>query len=97
MFGENKIQEAEGKISEIGRENIEWHLIGHLQSNKVRKAVKLFDVIHTVDSIELADRLERISIEENRADLGIFVQVDLAGEETKNGIKEEDYLSSWNF
>ncbi len=90
VFGENKIQEAEGKISEIGRENIEWHLIGHLQSNKVRKAVKLFDVIHTVDSIELADRLERISIEENRADLGIFVQVDLAGEETKNGIKEED-------
>src|SRR5687768_9498793 len=45
VFGEKKVQEAEGKILEIGRENAEWHLIGHLQSNKARKAVKLFDVI----------------------------------------------------
>ncbi len=52
VFGENKVQEAEGKILEIGRDKVEWHLIGHLQSNKVRRAVKLFDVIHTLDSIE---------------------------------------------
>lgn len=90
IFGENKVQEAEGKIVEIGREGIEWHLIGHLQSNKARKAVKLFDVIHTIDSIELAERLERICREEGHAELQVFVQVDLAGEETKNGIKEED-------
>lgn len=90
VFGENKVQEAEGKIAEIGREGIEWHLIGHLQSNKARKAVKIFDVIHTVDSIELAERLERICIEEERAELKIFVQVDLADEETKNGIKADD-------
>lgn len=88
VFGENKVQEAEGKIAEIP--GVEWHLIGHLQSNKARKAVKLFDVIQTVDSIELASRLERICNEEGRAELKIFVQVDLAGEETKNGIKEED-------
>lgn len=88
VFGENKVQEAEGKIAEI--ENVEWHLIGHLQSNKARKAVKIFDVIHTVDSIELAERLERICIEEGRAELKVFVQVDFAGEETKNGIKEDD-------
>jgi pyridoxal phosphate enzyme (YggS family) len=90
VFGENKVQEAEDKITEIGREGIEWHLIGHLQSNKARKAVKLFDVIHTVDSIELAKRLERICLEEGREGLKVFVQVDLADEETKNGIKEED-------
>ena len=90
VFGENKVQEAEGKIAEIGREKAEWHLIGHLQSNKARKAVKLFDVIHTLDSVELAEKLERICIEENRASLSVFAQIDLANEATKNGIKEED-------
>ena len=95
VFGENKVQEAEGKIAEI--ENVEWHLIGHLQSNKARKAVKLFDVIQTVDSIELAERLERICLEEGRDELKVFVQVDLAGEETKNGIKEEDLPSLLGF
>jgi len=88
IFGENKVQEAETKIAEI--EGIEWHLIGHLQSNKVRKAVKLFDVIQTVDSIELAERLERICQEEGREELKIFVQVDLGRETTKNGVREED-------
>lgn len=90
VFGENKVQEAESKILEIGREKAEWHLIGNLQSNKARKAVKLFDVIHTLDSIELAERLERICIEENRASLSVFIQVDLAGEATKSGINESD-------
>jgi pyridoxal phosphate enzyme (YggS family) len=90
VFGENKIQEAEGKIIELGRENLEWHLIGHLQSNKARKAVKLFDVIHTLDSIELAERLERICIEENSDSLSILIEVDLAGEATKNGVGEND-------
>jgi PLP dependent protein len=90
VFGENKVQEAEGKIAEIGREKAEWHLIGHLQSNKARKAVGLFDVIHSVDSLELAERLERICVEENRHALSVFVQVDLASEATKNGVKEAD-------
>jgi PLP dependent protein len=90
VFGENKVQEAEGKIESIGRENIEWHLIGHLQSNKARKAVKLFDVIHTLDSIELAERLERICIEENRESLSVLIEVDLAREATKNGVSESD-------
>lgn len=90
IFGENKIQEAETKILEIGREKAEWHLIGHLQSNKARKAVKLFDFIHSLDSVELAERLERICIEEGRADLSVLIQVDLAGEQTKSGISEKD-------
>jgi len=90
VFGENKVQEAEGKIEELRRENLEWHLIGHLQSNKARRAVKLFDVIQTLDSIELAERLERICIEENRASLSVLMQVDLANEATKNGVDEKD-------
>jgi pyridoxal phosphate enzyme (YggS family) len=90
IFGENKVQEAEGKILEIGRDSAEWHLIGHLQSNKARKAVQLFDVIHSLDSIELAERLERICIEDGRDKLPVLIQVDLAGEETKSGINESD-------
>jgi pyridoxal phosphate enzyme (YggS family) len=89
-FGENKIQEAEGKIAALGRENLKWHLIGHLQSNKARKAVQLFDVIESLDSLELATRLERICLEEAREQLDVFVQVDLAGEDTKTGIAEKD-------
>ncbi len=90
VFGENKVQEGESKIVEIGRNAAEWHLIGHLQSNKARKAVQLFHVIQSVDSLELAERLERICIEEGRDALSVFVQVDLAGEETKSGIAEAD-------
>ena len=89
-FGENKVQEGESKILEIGREAVEWHLIGHLQSNKARKAVQLFDVIHSVDSIDIAKRLERICGEEGREKLSVLVQVDLAGEETKSGIPETE-------
>lgn len=92
-FGENRVQEAEGKIPELGREGVEWHLIGHLQSNKARKAIQLFDVIHSVDSVELAERLERICIEEGREALSVLIQVDLAGEETKSGIQESDLPS----
>jgi len=88
ILGENKVREAEGKIVEIGRGSAEWHLIGHLQSNKARKAVQLFGVIQSVDSVELAERLERICLEEGRKDLSVFVHVDLAGEATKSGISE---------
>ena len=90
VFGENKVQEAEGKIVEIGRDAVEWHLIGHLQSNKARKAVQLFDVIHSVDSVDLARRLERICEELQRETLSVLVQVDLAGEVTKSGISESE-------
>ena len=100
VFGENKVQEAESKIAEIGRDAAEWHLIGHLQSNKARKAVQLFDVIQSLDSLELAERLERICGEEGRDELRVFIEVDLAGEQTKAGIPENeldglvDYLRS---
>lgn len=90
VLGENKVQEAEGKILELGRDAAEWHLIGHLQSNKARKAVQLFDVIHSVDSADLAERLERICGEEGRQMLSVLVQVDLAREATKSGIPESE-------
>jgi pyridoxal phosphate enzyme (YggS family) len=89
-FGENKVQEGESKILAIGRNTAEWHLIGHLQSNKARKAVQLFDVIHSVDSKNLAQRLERTCVEDGRESLPVLIQVDLAGEETKSGIAESD-------
>ncbi|MGH9818591.1 MAG: YggS family pyridoxal phosphate-dependent enzyme [Pyrinomonadaceae bacterium] len=88
VFGENKVQEAESKILDVGRDAAEWHLIGHLQSNKARKAVQLFDVIQSVDSLDLAQRLERICEEEGRDKLSVFVQVDLGRETTKTGIAE---------
>lgn len=90
VFGENKVQEGESKILEIGRNAAEWHLIGHLQSNKARKAVQLFDVIHSLDSIELARRMERICEEEGRGRLPVLIQADLAGEETKSGVPVDD-------
>src|SRR5690242_10725482 len=56
-LGENRVQEAEQKILEVGRTMARWHLVGHLQANKARRAVQLFDVIHSLDSLELARRL----------------------------------------
>lgn len=89
-LGENRVQEAEGKIAEIGQGAARWHLIGPLQANKARRAVKLFEVIHTLDSIELAQRLERLCVDENRAELSVLIQLSLANEATKSGILESD-------
>ena len=87
-LGENRVQEADEKIEEIGESGearARWHLIGHLQSNKARRAVKLFDMIHTVDSVALVERLERVCEEEHRAELRVLVQLSLAGEAAKAG------------
>jgi PLP dependent protein len=89
-FGENRVQEAEDKIPIVGREAARWHLIGHLQSNKARKAVELFDMTHSLDSVALAQRLDRICIELDRGTLPVLIQVDLGHEATKTGIEEKD-------
>ena len=89
-FGENRVQEAEGKIAEIGREKVRWHLVGHLQANKARRAVSLFDVIHSIDTLELAKRLDRLCVEESRDTLPVLIQVDLGHEETKSGVDESE-------
>jgi len=85
-LGENRVQEAEQKITELGREGVRWHLVGHLQTNKARRAVQLFDVIHSLDSVGLAERLDRLCAEEGKQSLDVLVQIDLGGEKTKTGI-----------
>jgi PLP dependent protein len=85
-LGENRVQEAEGKILELGRKAARWHLVGHLQANKARRAVSLFDVIHSLDSASLAQRLDRLCAAEGREELPVFIQVDLGGEASKTGI-----------
>lgn len=85
-LGENRVQEAEIKINEIGRDAVRWHLVGHLQTNKARRAVELFDVIHSVDSVALVEKLERLCVETERRELQVLVQIDLAGEQTKSGV-----------
>ena len=84
-FGENRVQEAETKIPYI-RETLEleWHLVGHLQSNKAKRAAELFDVIHSLDSVKLAEKLNQASLELGKT-LSVLLQVDLGGEETKFG------------
>ncbi len=84
-LGENRVQEAEGKIVEIGREAARWHLVGHLQENKARRAVELFDVIHSLDSVSLAKRLDRLCVTQGRPALSVLVQINLSGEQTKTG------------
>jgi PLP dependent protein len=84
-LGENRVQEADAKITELGRESARWHLIGHLQANKARRAVALFDLIHSVDSVALAQRLDRLCAQQEREVLPVLIQVDLAGEATKSG------------
>jgi hypothetical protein len=89
-FGENRVQEAESKARELEAlraEGLKWHLVGHLQANKVRKAVDLFDQIHSLDGAELGEKLDRVGAERGRA-VRALVQVDLAGEATKHGIDE---------
>jgi pyridoxal phosphate enzyme (YggS family) len=83
-FGENKVQEALQKISETADIQVRWHLIGHLQSNKAKKAAGPFACIHSIDSIELLARLDAAAAGEG-ASPEILVQVDLAGEATKFG------------
>jgi len=92
IFGENKVQEAESKIATLGdlaAQGARFHLVGHLQGNKARKAAALFDCVHSVDSPDLARRLAAAAAEGGGV-LQVLVQVDLAGEETKHGVAEKE-------
>ncbi len=88
-LGENKVQEALLKQKATASLEATWHLIGHLQSNKVRKAAQAFDWIHSVDSVDLLRRLDRAAIECGRSPQ-LLIQVDLAGEATKQGAEETE-------
>ncbi len=89
-FGENRVQEAEGKINALrGGARIEWHLVGHLQTNKARRAAELFDVIHSVDSVRLAHKLNEAALALGRT-LDALLEVKLGEEETKSGADRND-------
>lgn len=87
LIGENRIQEAQGKRVGWPPDNkTPWHLIGHLQRNKARKALEIFDAIESVDSQGLARMLDRILTEVGRSGYPIFIEVNMSGELSKNGI-----------
>jgi pyridoxal phosphate enzyme (YggS family) len=93
VFGENRVQEAKRKITgdelQTLCERIEWHLIGHLQKNKTKDAVRLFELIHSVDSLSLAEELDRQAGKTGKLQR-VLVQVKLSEEETKYGADESE-------
>mgnify|MGYP001366988410 CR=1 FL=1 len=97
-YGENKVQEAIEKWTEIRKnnQNLKLHMIGKLQSNKVKQAVKIFDYIHSVDSIKLAKKI-KTEQEEVGKNLGIFLQVNLGDEVQKNGVNKSNLNELVNF
>ncbi len=88
VFGENYVQEARSKIGAITGTHVSWHMIGHLQRNKAKEAVRLFDVIHTVDSKRLAEDLDKYARDAGKT-LRVLVQVNVSGEPTKSGVAPE--------
>lgn len=83
LFGENRVQEAKEKIEALGSE-ARWHMVGHLQTNKAKDAAQLFELIHSVDSLHLAEELDR-RCQQLGVIKDILVQVNISGEETKHG------------
>ena len=88
-FGENRVQEALQKIASGTDLDIRWHLLGHLQTNKARKAGPAFATIHSVDSVELLQKIDAAAAEAGHTP-ELLIQVDLAGEATKFGVPPED-------
>ena len=97
-FGENKVQEADSKWSQIKKEkkNLKLHMVGKLQSNKAKKAVEIFDYIHSLDSQKLADVLSKSQTEKNKS-INYFIQVNIGNELQKSGIQynEADQFYSY--
>ena len=97
-FGENKVQEADAKWSEIKKknDNLKLHMVGKLQSNKAKKAVELFDYIHSLDSQKLADVLAKSQVAVNKS-LKYFIQVNIGNEEQKSGIRYNEVDAFYNY
>ena len=89
ILGENYVQEAREKINALSSHDISWHFIGHLQSNKAKFAVRLFDLIHSVDSLKLAREINKQAAKAAKRQ-DILVQVNIAGETTKSGIPKAE-------
>jgi PLP dependent protein len=92
IIGENKIQETEFKKFVVEDLPLEWHLIGHLQSNKAKRAVQIYDCIQSVDSIKLAERLHKLAIE-NEKKLKILLEINTSGEPHKYGVSLTDAIN----
>lgn len=90
-FGENKVQELTDKIEQVGRE-LNWHLIGHLQTNKVKYVVGKVAMIHSVDSYHLAEAISRESVKKG-VETDILIEVNIASEESKFGVNPNDCVS----
>ena len=91
IIGENRIQEAEAKFKDI-TEPVEKHLVGHLQTNKAKKAVELFGFIQSVDSVRIAEEISKRTLEKAKV-MNVLVEVNTSGEETKFGIEPEQAFS----
>ncbi len=89
IFGENRVQEAKQKIEKVTGFNLEWHLVGHLQTNKTKEAVRLFTLIHSLDSEKLAIVINREAEKIGKIQR-VLIQVKLSEEETKYGVNEEE-------
>lgn len=90
-FGENRLQDTEDKLEVLGDEHITWHMFGHLQRNKVKKALKLFELIHSVESLRLAKEINKEAIKlEKRAK--ILIEFNVSGEEAKYGLKPDEAI-----
>ncbi|TAM84641.1 MAG: YggS family pyridoxal phosphate-dependent enzyme [Acidobacteria bacterium] len=90
-FGENRVQEAAAKRHELEDLDIIWHLIGHLQSNKTKQACRLFGWVHSVDSVHLAEKIDREATALGRK-MSILIEVHLGQEASKFGVEEDDLL-----
>lgn len=90
VVGENRVQEAKEKILAYKGPALEWHLIGHLQVNKVRQAVPLFSLIHSVDSCKLLDEIERVAAKHDKVQ-DVLLQVNVAREASKSGMAVEEF------
>jgi hypothetical protein len=90
-LGENYIQEAKDKVNTLATYPVTWHFIGHLQSNKAKYAVRLFDIIHSVDSLKLAKELDKYAGKNGKIQT-ILIQVNVAKEDSKSGVYIEDTL-----
>lgn len=93
LFGENRVQEGIPKVEALADENVEFHFIGVLQSNKVRKAVKYFSAIHSVSSLKLAKKINAVA-EEMRMVYPVFFEINLSGEETKSGFSLKEFMEN---
>jgi len=92
IIGENYVQEGKRKVEKLGRRGVEWHLIGYLQSNKAKYALKIFDMIHSVDRLSLAQEIDRRAGAAGSV-AKILVEVNLSGEATKGGVKKDEALA----